>query len=288
MPQGNDYFGDTKEALRMMIPLVINRRNIEANAEEQDKRISALKEQYDAQLQRDILKQKAEEEQAKRKFQAETILKRLDRAEETQSPEQFQELASKLSGLGVQLPTYFSAPEGVNRFQMLPPKPEKENLPNSLEAVMARDMTPDQAMKAKKDLIEWTQKQEDAYRPRTAEEKLPPEVKAALDFLKAHKETQQMSLTNALVSSLPGIDPSVREMLSKQQGVSPETESLRAQSQAVLDRYYQGKSGGAPKADDKKEMTTMPPASQHSGRTIRDTKSGKRFKSDGSTWVEIK
>jgi hypothetical protein len=171
---------------------------------------------------------------------------------------------------------------------MLPPKPEKENLPNSLEAVMARGMTPEQAMKAKKDLIEWTQKQEDAYRPRTAEEKLPPNVKLALDFLKSHKENQQMSLTNALVSSLPGIDPSVRDMLSKQQSVSPETEALRAKSQATIDKYYQGKSGGAPKADDKKEMTTMPPAAQHSGRTIKDTIKGKRYKSDGSTWVEIK
>jgi hypothetical protein len=123
MPQGNDYFGDTKDALRMMIPLVINRRNIEANAEEQDKRISALKEQYNIQLQREINKQKAEEEQAKRKVQVESTLKRLERAEETQSTEQFQALASQLSGQGIQLPTHFSSPEGVDRFQMLPPKP---------------------------------------------------------------------------------------------------------------------------------------------------------------------
>lgn len=29
MPQGNDYFGDTKDALRMMIPVVLNQRNLD-------------------------------------------------------------------------------------------------------------------------------------------------------------------------------------------------------------------------------------------------------------------
>ncbi len=37
-----------------------------------------------------------------------------------------------------------------------------------------------------------------------------------------------------------------------------------------------------------KPASTMPPAADHSGRTIRDTETGKRFKSDGKNWIEVK
>jgi hypothetical protein len=36
------------------------------------------------------------------------------------------------------------------------------------------------------------------------------------------------------------------------------------------------------------EMAEMPPATDHSGKTIKDTKTGKRYRSSGSEWVEVK
>jgi hypothetical protein len=131
MPQGFDYFGDTKDALRMMIPLVINRRNIEANALEQEKRIAALKEQSQAELLREVEKQKAEERRAKDKVNTDFLLKQLESAQQAGAQEPYQAIASQLAQKGLQLPSYFSAPEGVNRYQMLPPKPDKEKGPTT-------------------------------------------------------------------------------------------------------------------------------------------------------------
>jgi hypothetical protein len=31
----------------------------------------------------------------------------------------------------------------------------------------------------------------------------------------------------------------------------------------------------------------MPPAEQHEGKVIRDTENNKRYKSDGTQWIEI-
>ena len=243
---GNKYFGASQDALRMMIPLVINRRNIEASAAEQDKRLGALREQSEAQLLRDLDKQTAEEKRAKSKVHTDLLIKQLESAQEAQAPEQFQALASQLEQLGVQLPSHFSSPEGVNRYHMIPPKPDKdkESLPNTLEAVMARGAnTPEEAMESKKKLIQWQQQQEAAYKPQTADEKIPPLVKAAMDFLRTHKDDQQMSMTNALISALPGVDPSLRDML-KGQGPSPETQRIRQQAQAIVEAYYREKQGG--------------------------------------------
>jgi hypothetical protein len=122
MPQGFDYFGDTKDALRMMIPLAINRRNIEASALEQEKRIAALKEQAQAELQQKVAEQKAEEERANRKLEVDTYLKQLEGAQQAGAHEHYQALAGLLSHKGVNLPQYFSSPEGVNRYRMLPPQ----------------------------------------------------------------------------------------------------------------------------------------------------------------------
>lgn len=35
-------------------------------------------------------------------------------------------------------------------------------------------------------------------------------------------------------------------------------------------------------------MNTMPPAEQHKGKVVKDTETGKRYKSDGKAWVEVK
>lgn len=35
-------------------------------------------------------------------------------------------------------------------------------------------------------------------------------------------------------------------------------------------------------------MNTMPPAGQHKGKIVKDTDTGKRYKSDGKAWVEVK
>lgn len=41
------------------------------------------------------------------------------------------------------------------------------------------------------------------------------------------------------------------------------------------------------KAQVAKPMTEMPPAAAHKDKTIRDTETGKRYKSDGKNWVEV-
>jgi hypothetical protein len=44
----------------------------------------------------------------------------------------------------------------------------------------------------------------------------------------------------------------------------------------------------APPEPEKKAMTSMPDPVQNKGRTIKDTETGKRYQSNGKTWVEIK
>lgn len=35
-------------------------------------------------------------------------------------------------------------------------------------------------------------------------------------------------------------------------------------------------------------MDTMPPSGQHKGKVVKDTETGKRYKSDGKSWIEVK
>jgi hypothetical protein len=54
-------------------------------------------------------------------------------------------------------------------------------------------------------------------------------------------------------------------------------------------RYPTGQGQGpAPAQPQAQAMPSMPPASQAAGRTIKDTVTGKRYKSNGNKWVEIK
>lgn len=242
---GNKYFGASQDALRMMIPLVINQRNIEANAAEQQRRLDFLRQQGEEQTARALAELEDEKNAAQQKAQTAFLLKRLETAETTGDRPAFEKLAPMVEQrMGTQLPKYFSAPEGLERYHMGAPKQEKESLPNTLESVLARNAkTPEDALKMKKELIRFQQQQEQAFSSQTADEKLPPMVKAAMDFLRANPDDKQMSTTNALIAGLVK-DPAVLEVL-KGQGAAPETQRLRQQSQAILEAYYKEKMGGA-------------------------------------------
>lgn len=141
MPQGNDYFGDTKDALRMMIPLVINQRNIESNAIEQEKRLGFLRQQQEQETLRELVKLKKQQEDAQKKITVDMFLK----AQEGQSDPFVQALGPQVeSATGMQLPKYFESPTGKNKYSMFPQKPEKEGAVSPLGRMLKeRDLLPE-------------------------------------------------------------------------------------------------------------------------------------------------
>jgi len=245
MPQGTDYLRDSKEALRMMIPVVLNERNIKASAQERQKTLDALRDRYEAETLKDIERLKQEKNKAEIGIMKDLYLK----ANETGDQQLLNQIAPQFEGKsGVQLPKTWLSPSNETNYSLMPQKPNKESMPNTLEAVMARGMTPEQAMEAKKKLIQFQQQQEAVYKPRTAEEKMPPEVKAAMDMLKAYKETGKVDLTTALVSALPGVNPEVAAMLRQQQGNSPEKTAILEHANRIVTNYLMKQGGAAPAA----------------------------------------
>ena len=88
--------------------------------------------------------------------------------------------------------------------------------------------------------------------------------------------------------------------------LSPEKKQEYMDEIKAIEDYYKqlmevalGKKGAAPKGGAAGEgmaqkpaqggiMNEMPPAQQYSGKIIKDTTTGKRYKSDGKAWMEIK
>jgi len=88
--------------------------------------------------------------------------------------------------------------------------------------------------------------------------------------------------------------------------LSPEKKQEYMDEIKKIEDYYKqlmevalGKKGAAPKGGEAGEgmaqnpaqggiMNEMPPAQQYSGKIIKDTTTGKRYKSDGKAWMEIK
>jgi hypothetical protein len=74
-------------------------------------------------------------------------------------------------------------------------------------------------------------------------------------------------------------------------GVSPSVPAINQEIRRLKQTVKPGKvSFGDPQAQPAKATSaaTVPPAGQHAGRIIKDTETGKRFKSDGSRWVEVR
>ena len=65
-----------------------------------------------------------------------------------------------------------------------------------------------------------------------------------------------------------------------------EETKVKKQIDEEYNRDILGKTDGT-KATAEEEMTAMPPAEQHEGKIIRDTETNKRYKSDGTQWIEI-
>jgi hypothetical protein len=60
------------------------------------------------------------------------------------------------------------------------------------------------------------------------------------------------------------------------------------QQRAYEDVAGAAKPGSGGKGKQAEGLAGVPPAAKHRGRTIRDTKTGRRYKSNGSAWVEVK
>jgi polyisoprenoid-binding protein YceI len=104
-----------------------------------------------------------------------------------------------------------------------------------------------------------------------------------------------------LISVMTGAIPMTKETLLRmtKDRRDKEIRSIKSWNDRVergeLDRYFEAQGVGrqtvsipeivssqpSPKPA---AMTSMPPAAQHKGKTIRDTKTGKMFRSDGMTW----
>lgn len=65
----------------------------------------------------------------------------------------------------------------------------------------------------------------------------------------------------------------------------PIYEATKHSVQELKDKIAELK--GTKKAGAKEPATEMPPAEQHEGKIIRDTENNKRYKSDGTQWIEI-
>ena len=79
--------------------------------------------------------------------------------------------------------------------------------------------------------------------------------------------------------------------LTPQRGDSEDVIKQKRASQRVYLDSLEARAGGAklpnPVSPINEPMKSLPPASQHPGAIIRDTKFGKRFKSNGKTWEPI-
>lgn len=118
----NKYFGDSQEALRMMIPLVVNQRNIEANARQWDQKLNILKQQAEADTLQKLQQQKQAEQDAKNKLVIEEYKRRLDAGD----TEGLQQVAPQAEQIGVPVPKYFEGPTGRERYMGLPIKPKED------------------------------------------------------------------------------------------------------------------------------------------------------------------
>jgi len=108
----------------------------------------------------------------------------------------------------------------------------------------------------------------------------------AKDKNAARKEYIRIQSVLDRVRSTGGFSPEIFAMLSPEmQATLKDTDReeytglLEEYSQQLMDEYgFKFKTKEAEK----------PPAGEHAGRVLRDTETGKRFKSDGKNWIEVK
>jgi hypothetical protein len=121
---------------------------------------------------------------------------------------------------------------------------------------------------------------------------------AKYDFLKNLKLTNiagdvtgRRILQGAYQEQLRDVDIQLRTMNPLQYGSDEEFQAAKVpleQRRNDIMNDLKELSGVEQKKDGGDVMKSMPPAAQHKDRTIRDTGTGKRYKSNGSAWVEVK
>ena len=118
---------------------------------------------------------------------------------------------------------------------------------------------------------------------RTGKEPTPGQALTRISSIRRAMATLEKA--NAVTEAIIAANPALKDMLGQKIDDTLKTELMSAW-QDELD-YLQPFAPGKPKPK-RQEMSKMPSASQHTGRTIEDTVTRKRYKSDGINWVEIK
>lgn len=311
------YFRNPSDAfyknLQIAIPLIL-----------QDKRLEFAKQQSDEQFAQNKQLLVDQANQLKEQLAMETAVEQYEQALQSGDPNIVSAAAEPLEALGI--PALRgrgtpSQPEQIDPSGQLamsqgkpgelyvPPKqvtPEKP--PKTLEEVIARAATPEQA----KTILQQLKSVSKSTGPKTFENMLvqmfPDQPEMVLDYLSrlkatggaGNKELQRleddiMQIANKMSSVESGQDIVSEAIGSKRAKV---VEDLAKRLFMTLKRYRD--KGGDPKrlgfdldvleVQEKQSeiMDIMPDASEHKGKIIRDTETGKRYKSDGKQWVEIK
>ncbi len=138
-----------------------------------------------------------------------------------------------------------------------------------------------QLIKAEKEL--WKPTKEGGGKPEMTEKEARTKRATALKTLNSLNSGSSIDVFIQGFAAQQGIG------LNQGQPIDPKVkESLKTNLEDDIAYYEKFISGGAKTRGTPPPMETMPPASQHKGRTIRDTKTNKRYRSDGTKWVEIK
>lgn len=89
---------------------------------------------------------------------------------------------------------------------------------------------------------------------------------------------------NASTAQIKGAMQGLKQLMGIQlEEYGEELPSISAQEEVISTPQ-----GEVVEQQEKIEMNEMPPASKHKGKIIRTTESGKRYKSDGKRWKEVK
>lgn len=112
------------------------------------------------------------------------------------------------------------------------------------------------------------------------EYKVTPQPVPARPFTSAENDTIKAQAVKNLEEQ--------RSRAAKVFGLSPSVPAINQEIRRLKQTVKPGKvSFGDPQANTA-AAATPPPASQHAGRTIQDDTTGKKYRSDGSRWVEVR
>lgn len=301
MPQGNDYFRDTKEAMRMFIPVVLNERNLQLQRDRMA--------QHDKFQQENIAGQERKlQEDAKRRVDEYTLRTLGGLAEKfiaEGDTENLKKLAPHFQKYGID----FSDLSAINKPEKGPANewdalnrwsggdPEKA-------AALHRKFHPDRSDKSMNETeLLWSQSGRDINKYAELKnltnrqsggggEKIPAEVQVGLRVLQMKPTDTLDPMMATFMDAIQGPGSSQRFMEQQQKTGRGDLTQLQALAAPIVQKYLGQTAGGgagmpAPGKAPAGEMKEMPPAAQHKGRTLVNKATGERFKSDGTQWVPL-